>query len=58
MKGQAKLYDFLIILSGGAAVISGLVSILKADFWLAGTQWMLVAIVLAIYAIFVKVKTE
>ena len=55
---QAKAYDFLIILSALAVIISALVSVLKLEFWLAGTQWMLVGIVLAIYALFVKTKTE
>jgi len=55
---QTKAYDFLIILSALAVIISALVSILNMEFWLAGTQWMLIGIVLATYAIFVKIKTE
>jgi hypothetical protein len=55
---KTKAYDFLIILSALAVIFAALVSILHMEFWLAGTQWMLVGIILATYAIFVKIKTE
>ena len=47
----------LVWLSVIAAAISGYDSLAHADvFGLAGTQWMLVAIVLAIYAVYVKMR--
>ena len=44
----------LIALSVVAVILSAVVSLGKIDLYLAGTQWMLVAIVLGIYAIYEK----
>ena len=44
----------LIALSIVAVILSAIVSLGKIDLYLAGTQWMLVAIVLGIYAIYEK----
>lgn len=52
-----KLADALIILSAVAVVFSGLVSLFKLNLYLAGTQWILVAIALGIYGLFVKIKS-
>lgn len=55
MKNKAN--DILMAISVLAAVIAGYVSVAQSDvFGLAGTQWMLIAIVLAIYGIYVKMK--
>lgn len=50
-KGKGKI---LIILSIVALILAALVSVFKMNLWLAGTQWILVAIALAVYAIFLK----
>lgn len=55
MKCECKKCDkspghLLIMLSVVMVVISAVVSLFKVEMYLAGTQWMLVAIVLAIYA--------
>jgi hypothetical protein len=47
----SKVAFWLSIIS---VVLSGLVSVLQMDIWLAGTQWMLIAIVLGIWALFLK----
>jgi hypothetical protein len=39
------------------AVILALVGSLGSDLWLASTQWMLVALVLGIWAVFVVVES-
>jgi len=44
----------LIVLSIVAVILSAIVSLGKIDLYLAGTQWMLIAIVLGIYAIYEK----
>jgi len=44
----------LMIISVVAAIISALVSVFKIDIYLAGTQWMLIAIVFGIYALYAK----
>jgi len=49
-----KLADVLIILSIVTAVISGLVSLFQLNLYLAGTQWILIAIALGIYGLFIK----
>jgi hypothetical protein len=49
-----KLADTFIILSAIAVILSGLVSLFKFNLWLAGTQWILVAIALGIYGLFVR----
>jgi uncharacterized membrane protein YuzA (DUF378 family) len=49
-----KIADGLIILSVIAAVVSGLVSLFRFNLYLAGTQWMLVAIAFGIYGLFIK----
>lgn len=49
--------DVLVWLSVLAAVIAGYVSMATTDlFGLAGTQWMLIAIVLGIYGIYTKMR--
>ncbi len=51
--------DALIWLSVATAVISAIDSMFKADILnLAGTQWMLVAIVLGVWGIYVKSKAK
>ena len=47
----------LVWLSVVAVLISGYDSLTRSDvFGLAGTQWMLIAIVLGIYAVYVKLR--
>lgn len=41
-------------LSVVAVVLSAAVSVFGVGMWLAGTQWMLIAIVLAIWALFLE----
>lgn len=49
--------DWLIWVSVLAAVIAGYVSLTQSDvFKLAGTQWMLIAIILGIYGLYAKEK--
>ena len=49
-----KLADILILFSVVAAIVSGLVSLFKLELYLAGTQWMLVAIAFGIYGLFIR----
>lgn len=54
-----KMADAMIGLSVLTAVISGYVSVSGSDvFSLAGTQWMMIAIVLGIYALYAKMRIE
>ncbi len=49
MKSQTLIYCSII-----AAALSVVQSFTGAELYLAGTQWMLVAIALGIYALYVK----
>jgi hypothetical protein len=53
-----KKYDsILMILSLLAAIISAVDSLYQINvLGLAGTQWMLVALILAVYGIYVKMR--
>ena len=52
-----KVGDGLILLSVVAAIIAGYVSLSQVDvFKLAGTQWMLIAIILGIYGLYTKAR--
>lgn len=42
---------FLMALSVIALILAAVVSLFKVEMWLAGTQWILVSILLAIYAL-------
>jgi len=54
MKNKA---DILVAFSGIATILAAVVFIFKKDILtLAGTQWILIAIVLGIYAIYFKTK--
>ncbi|HRY82398.1 MAG TPA: hypothetical protein P5232_01680 [Candidatus Moranbacteria bacterium] len=54
---EKKYGDGLIILSVLAVLVSGYDSLYKADvFGLAGTQWMLIALVLAVYGVYAKMR--
>ncbi|KKP69244.1 MAG: hypothetical protein UR66_C0001G0126 [Candidatus Moranbacteria bacterium GW2011_GWE1_35_17] len=55
MKCECKKCDkgpghLLIMLSGITLLLSAIVSLFKVELYLAGTQWILVSILLAIYA--------
>jgi hypothetical protein len=41
-------------LSVVAAVLAAVVSLFGVHLWLAGTQWILIAILLAVWALFLK----
>ncbi|HPN54996.1 MAG TPA: hypothetical protein PLB52_03650 [Candidatus Moranbacteria bacterium] len=41
-------------LSTLAVILAAVVSLFKIELWLAGTQWILIAILLAIWALFLK----
>lgn len=54
MKNNQTLSKVAIWLSAAAAVLAAIVSVMQVSLWLAGTQWMLVAVILAIYAIYLN----
>lgn len=41
-------------LSVVTVVLAAVVSLASVDLWLAGTQWILIAIVLSVWALFLK----
>lgn len=57
MMNKVKCNDILIGLSVVAVLISGYDSLYRTDvFGLAGTQWMLIALVLAVYGVYAKMR--
>lgn len=50
-KGKSKWMFWLSVV---AVVLAAIVSLAHVNLWLAGTQWVLVAIVLGVWAIFLK----
>ncbi|MEI6587376.1 MAG: hypothetical protein WCO05_00325 [Candidatus Moraniibacteriota bacterium] len=54
-----KYSDILMGLSVLAVLVSGYDSLFKTDlFGLAGTQWMLVALILAVYGVYAKLRMQ
>ncbi len=49
------LGDVLIVLSIIAVILS-IVGALWVDLWLASTQWVLIGAVLAVWAVYVKIR--
>lgn len=47
--------NVLIVLSIVAAVLA-LIGAAGTDLWLASTQWLIVAVILGVYAIYAKTK--
>lgn len=57
MKEKKTLSTIAIILSVIAIILSAIVSLTKADILgLAGTQWILIGIVLAIYGLYLNCR--
>lgn len=54
MQNKKTLSTAAIVLSVAAIIMAAVVNITQADIWLAGTQWVLIGIVLAIYAIYLN----
>ncbi|HPN96557.1 MAG TPA: hypothetical protein PLK35_02210 [Candidatus Moranbacteria bacterium] len=53
-----KTADIMVMLSVVAAVISAYVSFTQSDILkLAGTQWILIAIVLGIYGLYIRERS-
>lgn len=52
-KDKKSVSKLAFMLSALTLILAAVVSIFKLNnFWLAGTQWMLISIVLAVYAIY------
>jgi hypothetical protein len=54
MKDRKGLSKLMFMLSVAAVILAGIVSITQFTIWIAGTQWILIAIVLAIYAVYLN----
>jgi predicted membrane chloride channel (bestrophin family) len=52
MMKNKMLSKLAFVLSLLAVIMAGVVSFTQSTIWIAGTQWILVAIVLAVYAVF------
>lgn len=46
----------LLMLGSLGSVVLGVVSYMGQDVWLASTQWMLLAVVFGVYAVYLKLN--
>ena len=53
-KKDMKLASQVLMASSGVAVLFSAMGYLGTDIWLASTQWLLVAVVLAMFGVYVK----
>lgn len=55
MEKNKKWFSRLVfVLSVIALIFAGIVSITQYTIWLAGTQWILISIVLAVYSVYLN----
>lgn len=54
MKNKKTLSSAAIILSIIAIVMAAIVNITQTTIWIAGTQWILIAITLGVYAVYLN----
>lgn len=53
MNGDKKgLSKMAFMLSVASLILAGVVSVFQVNLWLAGTQWILISIVLAVYSVY------
>jgi len=55
-KKQLKNYSDYLIKGAVAGVVLAMIGYLGFDLWLASTQWLLVSAVLALFAVYLKLK--
>jgi hypothetical protein len=56
---KTKLPELLMLVSLATAILGGVVSVFQMNnLWLAGTQWVLIAILFAIYSLFAEMKNR
>lgn len=51
---QCGMNRITFCLSVVAAVLSAVVSLFQVELWLAGTQWMLIAIIFGVWSLILK----
>lgn len=54
MKNTKGISKALIILSVISIIMAAIVNITQTTIWIAGTQWILIGVTLAIYAIYLN----
>lgn len=55
-KKESKEYSKFLMFGSLVAVLLSAVGYLGYDFWLASTQWLLVAAVMALFGVYMKLK--
>ena len=53
-KKDMKMASQVLMAASGVAVLFSAMGYLGTDIWLASTQWLLVAVVLALFGVYVK----
>ena len=54
MKNSKNLSKIAIVLSLISVIMAGVVNVTQQTIWIAGTQWILVGVLLAIYAVYLN----
>ncbi len=54
MKNKQQVSMALIAVSIIALILAAIVSLGKQEIWLAGTQWILISILTAVYAVYLN----
>jgi len=56
-KGDLKTVSQILMAGAMVAIILSAIGYLGTDIWLASTQWLLVAAVLALFGVYTKVSS-
>ena len=57
MKKQLKMFSKCLMLGSAASIVLAGYGYLVSDVWLASTQWLLVAAVLALFGVYAKLES-
>lgn len=56
-KKDMKLYSQILMSGAVVSVVLAAIGYMGADLWLASTQWLLVAAVLALFGVYTKMES-
>lgn len=56
IKNESMEFSKLLMMLSFASIVFSAIGYLGYDFWLASTQWLLVAAVMAMFGVYLKLK--
>jgi hypothetical protein len=54
--GNFKFISQVLIVLSALGVVFGVIGAFSADVWLASTQWLLIAAVLAVFSVYLRLE--